>query len=105
MSSPEQGEIWWAEEPEAGRRPVLVITRSWATSVLTSVVVAPITRTVRGIPTELPLGRDDGLRIECVATFDNLRSVRRALLTERAGNLAPGRLPEMCASLAAMADC
>ena len=51
MVTPRQGEIWWAEA-EDKRRPVLVVTRSEALPVLTWVVVAPVTRTVRQIPTE-----------------------------------------------------
>ena len=56
MSVPRQGEVWWAETEQA-RRPVLVVTRSEAVEVLIGIVVAPVTRTVRGIPTEIPLGR------------------------------------------------
>src|SRR5680860_1669414 len=55
-----RGEIWWAEVPEAGRRPLLVMTRDAAIPVLNSVLVAPVTRTIRGIPTELALSPDDG---------------------------------------------
>lgn len=105
MSQPKQGEIWWAEEPDLGRRPVLVVTRSWATPVLHAVVVAPVTRRVRSIPTEVPLGPADGLGAECAAAFDNLRTVRRSLLTRQAGTLAPARRGEICAALAALADC
>ena len=52
MSTPRQGEIWWAEA-EHERRPVLVVTRSEAVPVLSGIVVAPITRTVRRISTEM----------------------------------------------------
>lgn len=97
-----QGDIWWAES-ETGRRPVLVVTRSEAIPALNRVVVAPITRTVRGIPTEVPLGSDDGLSQRCAASFDNLRVVLKSHLTERVGSVS--RRSEMCAALAAMADC
>ena len=69
MSLPAQGEIWWAEA-EDRRRPVLVVTRSEIIGVLTSIVVVPVTRTIRDIPTEVPLGPHHGLRHECVASFD-----------------------------------
>src|SRR2546423_15719482 len=52
VTQPRKGDIWWAEA-EDKRRPVLVVTRSRAIPVLTWIVVAPITRTVRGIPTEV----------------------------------------------------
>ena len=50
-----RGEVWWLEHPDAGRRPVCVLTRQAAIPVLTSVLVAPATRTIRDIPTELRL--------------------------------------------------
>lgn len=105
VNVPAQGELWWVEEPELGRRPVLVVTRSWATDLLGAIVVAPVTRTIRGIPTELRLGRDDGLRDECVASFDNLMTTPRSIFVERAGGLADGRVHELCERLAAVADC
>lgn len=100
---PTQGEIWWAEA-EDKRRPVLVVTRSHAIRVLTWVMVAPITRTIRGIPTEIALGPEEGLPVASVATFDNLQRVRRTLLTERVGSLVAPRL-EICRALSALADC
>jgi mRNA interferase MazF len=104
MSIPRQGEIWWAETEEHKRRPVLVVTRSEAVSVLTGIIVAPITRTVREIPTEIPLGKDEGLQIECAASFDNLQPVLRSALTERAGELDMRR-ERICEALRALADC
>ncbi len=101
---PRQGEIWWAEA-EDKRRPVLVVTRSDAIAVLRTVVVAPVTRTVRGIPTEIGLGPESGLRDPCAASFDNLQPVGRTFLTERVGRLGvDGRL-EICRALQALADC
>ena len=104
MTDPVQGEIWWAEA-EDKRRPVLVVTRSEAIPVLTWIVVAPVTRTVRGIPTEVKLGKREGLAQECAATFDNLQPIRRTFLTSRAGRLGPSRRHELCVALEALADC
>ena len=103
MSLPSQGEVWWAETEDM-RRPVLVVTRSEAVEVLTGIVVAPVTRTVRGIPTEVGLGPAEGLDGDCVASFDNVQRVRRSALTRKAGELGPRR-HEMCAALLALADC
>lgn len=103
MSFPRQGEIWWAETEDA-RRPVLVVTRSEAVPVLTGIVVAPITRTVRRISTEIALGSDEGLPVECIASFDNLQRIRRSTLTERLGELGV-RASELCGALRALADC
>lgn len=103
MTVPRQGEIWWAETEEK-RRPVLVVTRSEAVPVLAGIVVAPVTRTVREIPTEIRLGEAEGLAVDCVASFDNLQRVRRSALAERIGELGTRRA-QICAALRALADC
>jgi mRNA interferase MazF len=104
VSVPRQGEVWWAEA-EDKRRPVLIVTRSEAVAVLTWVVVAPVTRTVRHIPTEIALGEADGLDVDCAASFDNLQPIRRGFLTSRVGAATPGRHTAICSALAALADC
>ena len=104
MSTPRQGEVWWAEA-EDKRRPVLVVTRSEAIPVLTWLVVAPVTRSVRPIPTHLELGEAEGLDVPCAAAFDGLQPIRRAFLTERTGALDPARRTAFCQALRAVADC
>jgi mRNA interferase MazF len=104
LVTPQQGEVWWAEA-EDKRRPVLVVTRSEAVPVLTWIVVAPVTRTVRDIPTEIALGGPHGLVIDCAASFDNLQPIRRSYLTERVGRLGPDAANEICRALAALANC
>lgn len=104
MTAPLQGEIWWAETQDA-RRPVLVVTRTEAVPVLRWVVVAPVTSTIRGIPTEVPVGPPEGLDHESVANFDDLRSVRRSAFTTRVGALDAARRDEICTALRALADC
>ena len=104
MSDPRQGDVWWAEADDK-RRPVLVVTRNEAIPVLRLLVVAPVTRTVRGIPTEVALGADEGLPVECAASFDNLQPINRTLLTERIGTLPATRHREVCGALGALADC
>ncbi len=101
---PRQGEIWWAEPEDEKRRPVLVVTRSEATPVLAGIVVAPIFRTMRGIPTEISLGPEEGLPVECAASFDNLQRISRFVLSERAGGLG-ARRHEICDALRTLADC
>lgn len=103
MSEPRQGEIWWARA-DRKRRPVLVVTRSEAIPVLTGIVVAPVTRTIRDIPTEVRLDETEGLPAECVASFDNLQRIDRTVLGERIGELGPRR-PELCRAIDALADC
>lgn len=103
MSEPRQGEIWWAEA-ESVRRPVLIVTRTEAVAVLTGIVVAPLTRTIRSIPTEIKLGSDEGLDVECVANFDSIQRIRRSSLTTKLGDLGLRR-PEICVALETMSNC
>lgn len=104
VTEPTQGDIWWAET-EGGRRPVLVVTRAEAALVLRRLVVAPITRTVRKIPTEIPLGPEHGLRVECAAAFDDIQPVSRGFLVDRVGSLGPSARDQICRALDALADC
>ncbi|HRW38724.1 MAG: type II toxin-antitoxin system PemK/MazF family toxin [Acidimicrobiales bacterium] len=105
MTGPRRGEVWWGELEGVGRRPFLVMTRSAAIPVLHSVLAAPITRTIRDIPTELRLTPDDGMPTECVASFDNLRVVPKAYLVERQCALDPTRLADACQALHVAVDC
>lgn len=104
VSRPRQGEIWWAQADDK-RRPVLIITRDEAIPVLVRWIVAPVTRTVRRIPTEVPLGQAEGLAVECAASFDDLQPISRHFIAERVGALGPARRHEICAALGALADC
>lgn len=105
MSEPRRGEVWWGEIEDVGRRPFLVMTRSAAIPVLHNLLAAPITRTVRDIPTEVRLGLDDGMPSGCAASFDNLRVVPKAYLVDRVCALDPIRMVEACRALRAAVDC
>jgi mRNA interferase MazF len=81
------------------------MSRPAAIPVLNSVLAAPVTRTARGIPTELTLGPDDGMPVDCVASFDNLRVVPKANLVDQICTLGPVRLAEACSALRAAVAC
>jgi len=100
-----RGEIWWVERPEAGRRPHLVLTRDAAIPVLNSVLAVPATRTIREIPSEVRLGREDGLPEECVLALDTIRVVFKELFVERICELTPGRMGEVCRALGYATAC
>lgn len=100
-----RGEVWWLEHPEGGRRPACVLTRQAAIPVLAAVLVVPATRTIRGIPTEVRLGPEDGMPQECALTLDKVADVPKALLTERITALGPAKLAELCAALDVAAGC
>jgi mRNA interferase MazF len=86
-----RGEVYVATLPASvGRRPVVLVTRTAAIRVRTAVTVAPITRTIRGIRSEVPLGRDHGLRARSVANCDSLQTIPKQALNARPlGRLAP----------------
>jgi mRNA interferase MazF len=105
VSEPRRGEVWWGEIEDLGRRPFLIMTRSAAIPVLNSVLAAPVTRTVRSIPTEVSLGPADGMPMKCAASFDNLRVVPKAYLGDRICTLGSTRLTEACTALRAAVDC
>jgi mRNA interferase MazF len=71
-----RGEVrWYTFKAPNKRRPVLVLTRDTALSFLTAVTVAPITTTIREIPSELYLDQEDGMNEPCAANFDNILTV------------------------------
>ena len=100
-----RGEVWWVEHPDVGRRPACILTRQAAITVLTSILVAPATRTVRGIPTEVALSRADGMPADCALSLDNLTTIPKALLTERITEVPEARLDELCRALQAATGC
>ncbi|MEJ7891167.1 MAG: type II toxin-antitoxin system PemK/MazF family toxin [Solirubrobacteraceae bacterium] len=99
-----RGDVWWGEAPDEQGRPFLVVSRDAANEVMQRVLVAPITRRVRGVPSELALGSAEGLPVESVASFDNLRPFPRAMLVRRLGSLG-SRQHEICRAAAATLDC
>lgn len=105
MTTPRRGEVWWAEEPSVGRRPFLVFSRDEVIPVLRTVLAVPATRTVRGIPTEVALGPDDGMPDTCALSFDNATVVDQSLLVERICRLEPGLLDAACRAWNAAVAC
>ena len=78
-----RGDVVWADlGPQAGRRPVCVLTRNAAIGVLAAVVCAPITRTIRGIRSEVEVGHEEGLPEAGVITCDNVITVPIAVLDD-----------------------
>ncbi len=91
-----QGEVWWADLPDpAGHRPVVVLTRTRALPRLNQVTFAPITRTIRGIDTEVVLGPLDGLPGECAVSLDNIGTGPKELLDRRIIRLAESRMDDV----------
>ena len=100
-----QAELWLMETPNQKRRPVLVVSRDESIPVLNNIVVAPVTSTLRDIPTCIPVGPDHGIEHDSVATFDNLAAVPKSVLTTRLGQLGIDGRRQICDALGALADC
>jgi mRNA interferase MazF len=83
-----QFDVMWASLPEPiGRRPVLLLTRTSGFAYLNKIVIAEITRTIRKIPEEVSLGRQEGLPHPCVVNLDNIHVVPATSLGPRIGSL------------------
>ncbi len=88
-----RGEIWWAELPEPlGRRPVVLVSRAEAYDVRQNVAVIEVTTTIRGLATEVSVGKREGLTRRCVANADGIHTVPIHCLSGRAGRLSGERL-------------
>ena len=85
---------WYTFKAPDKKRPVLILTRESAIPVLHSVTVAPITSTIRNIPTEVVLTEDDGLPDTCAANFDNLQTVPKSNIGDRIARLTARKMKE-----------
>ena len=91
-----RGEVWWAQLPKPlGKRPVVLLSRDEAYRVRTVVTVAEITTTMRDIPVEVPLTKDDGLPKACVANLDTILTIRKDRIKERIGLLRPEKIAQI----------
>lgn len=95
-----QGDVYWYtfRAPDK-RRPVLILTRNSAIPYLTGLTVAPITTTIRGIPTEVALSTADGMHTDCAVNLDNLQTVRKAGLDAYITRLSPALMREVRAGV------
>ena len=79
-----RGEVWWAELPlPMGRRPVLLLSRDAAYAARTSVTIAVITSTIRNIPSQVLLDKEDEMPFRCVVNLDDINTIRKSSIKER----------------------
>jgi mRNA interferase MazF len=81
------------------KRPVVVLTRDSSIAYLSTVSVAPITSTIRGVPSEVVLGEDDGMKAPCAVNLHNTITVSQGRLGKRVARLNSIRMGEICAAL------
>jgi len=87
------------------RRPVLILTRQEVIGLLHTVMVAPITSTIRGLPSEVLLGEEEGLKHSSAANLDNVQTVDSTRLSRYVGSVAPAKMRQVCLALAVAVGC
>lgn len=103
---PQRGEIWlYTFKPPDKRRPVVILTRQSVLPLLRAAVVAPVTSTIRGLPSEVPVGLDEGLKQRSVVNLDWIQTVEQRLLTHYVGSLGEARMAEVCRALRIATGC
>ena len=85
--------------PPDKKRPVVVLTRDSALNYLATVTVAPVTSTVRGVPSEVVLTEQDGMKTSCAVNLHNVVTVSLDRLGKRIARLSSTRTNEICAAL------
>jgi mRNA interferase MazF len=87
------------------RRPVLVLTRQEVIGLLHTVMVAPITSTIYGAPSEVVVGTEQGLKHDSAINLDHVQTVEQARLVRRLGHVGPSKMREVCRALAVATGC
>ena len=101
-----RGEIWlYTFKPPDKRRPVLVLSRPDVIPLLRTVMVAPITSTIYGAPSEVVVGVEEGLKTESAVNLDHVQTVEQARLRHFVGSLRPSKMAEVCQALATATGC
>ncbi len=101
-----RGEIWlYTFKPPDKRRPVLILSRPDVIPLLSTVMVAPITSTIHGAPSEVLVGIDEGLKRESAVNLDHVQTVAQAALSSYVGSLGRPKMAEVCRCLAIAVAC
>ena len=101
-----RGEIWLYEfKPPDKRRPVLVLTGPDVIDLLRTVIVAPITSTIRGAPGEVTVGIEEGLKGPSAVNLDHVQTVEQRRLGHYVGSLSPETMARVCEALLVATGC
>ncbi|MGO9337128.1 MAG: type II toxin-antitoxin system PemK/MazF family toxin [Terracidiphilus sp.] len=85
--------------PPDKKRPVVVLTRDGAIGYLSTLTIAPITSAIRGVPSEVVLQEEDGMKAACAVNLHNVVTVSQDRLGRRVAQLSSSRMNEICAAL------
>ena len=101
-----RGEVWTYQfaRPDK-RKPVVILSRPEAIDVLHTVMVAPITSTIRGLPSEVVVGPPEGLKHDSAVNLDHVQTVEQARLTRQVGHLRADKMRAVCRALAVAIGC
>lgn len=101
-----RGEIWLLDRPRPDkRRPVVILSRPSLIRHLHTVTVAAVTSTLRGSPTEVELGPEEGLKQVSCVNLCNLFTVRQSELRNFVGTVAPDKMRRICSALTIACAC
>ena len=101
-----RGEIWlYSLSRPDKRRPVLVLTRPEVIELLHTVMVAPVTSAIRGAPSEVVVGVEEGLKKDSAVNLDHLQTVEKTRLTKFVGTVGPEKMNDVCRALAVATAC
>jgi mRNA interferase MazF len=101
-----RGDIWLYEfQAPDKQRPVLVLTRQEVIGLLRTVMVAPITSTIHGAPSEVIVGVREGLKQDSAVNLDHVQTVAKAQLRRRLGRAGPETMHAVCRALGIAAGC
>jgi mRNA interferase MazF len=101
-----RGEVWLYRfaHPDK-RRPVVILGRTDALAAMNTALVAPVTSTIRDVPSQVPLGVDDGMKRPCAVSLDHVQTVRQSDLQRYVTTLRPEVMTAVCRALGVAAGC
>ena len=103
---PRRGEIWrYRFRAPDKQRPVVVLTRDSVLPLLRTAMVAPVTSTIRGLPSEVLVGAEEGLRHDSAINLDHVQTVEQRRLHSRVGSVSEATMRKVCRALAVATGC
>jgi mRNA interferase MazF len=94
-----RGEVWWYEHPDFKGRPAVILSPEEAIDSIEEIYVVFATTTIRGLPTEIALGADDGMPSACVLVADQIDVAGKVFLTKPITTLSTEKMTELAKAL------
>lgn len=101
-----RGDIWqYRFKAPDKQRPVVILTRQEVLPLLDTALVAPVTSTIRGLPSEVVVGANEGLKNDSAINLDHVQTVEQRLLRRYVGTLSDGKMRQVCRALTLATGC